>query len=203
MKKYVIKRADGREQNVMHAIHDTREGAEIAIREYLEDNNKKYDVWDKRYVSPFDFKLEVVDCKDVNEIITTFERARETLSLHPLMDLDDVKKAFVFPDKIPEDILTLINEFNPHHLDALIALNRLFTIAEAWNKEDGFVPDLSDLEQDKWTPQIEADGMGALQTDVCHHTEAGPYGTRICFKTSKRAWQFGYEFADLFTKFYL
>ena len=48
MKKYVIKRADGRDQNVMHAIHDTREGAEIAIREYLEDNNKKYDVWDKR-----------------------------------------------------------------------------------------------------------------------------------------------------------
>ena len=45
-------------------------------------------------------------------------------------------------------------DINPKHLKALIALNKLFTIAQAWNKEDDFVPDFLDEDQYKWYPSF-------------------------------------------------
>lgn len=41
------------------------------------------------------------------------------------------------------------------NVNALIALNKLFTIAEAWNKLDGFVPNFSNWSQEKWIPWFE------------------------------------------------
>lgn len=143
MKKYIIKNADGSEQSEMQAIHDSRKEAGETLMDYICDHNEDLDVDDDDYLSPFDFVLEEVECKEVNEVITDFESARESLGLRPLKKISEVRTIFVSPDQIPENILTLLNGFNPHHLEALIALNKLFTIAEAWNKEDGFVPDFS------------------------------------------------------------
>lgn len=92
-------------------------------------------------------------------------------------------------------------EINPKHLDALIALNQLFTIAQAWNKEDNFVPDFSDENQDKWVPWFEyKKDVGKfvyiwsyIGTDVC-------ISSFLCFKTQERADQFGIQFVDLFNK---
>ena len=207
MKKYIIKNADGSEQSEMQAIHESRKEAGETLMDYICDHNEDLDVDDDDYLSPFDFVLEEVESKEVNEVITDLESARESLGLRPLKKISEVRTIFVSPDQIPEDILTLLNGFNPHHLEALIALNELFTIAEAWNKEDGFVPDFSDRKQDKWFPWFvyDKDAAGFVFA-LAHYTASGAYatiGSRLCFKSSARAAQFGKQFTDLYNKVFL
>lgn len=71
MKKYVIKNADGSEQTVMRAIHNSRKEAGETLMDYICDHNEDLDIDDDDYLSPFDFVLEEVECKDVNEVITS------------------------------------------------------------------------------------------------------------------------------------
>lgn len=207
MKKYIIKNADGSEQSEMQAIHDSRKEAGETLMDYICDHNEDLDVDDDDYLSPFDFALEEVESKEVNEVITDFESARESLGLRPLKKISEVRTIFVFPDQIPENILTLLNGFNPHHLEALIALNKLFTIAQAWNKEDGFVPDFSDSRQDKWFPWFKYDkdaaGFVFAYTNSTFEIAHAFIGSRLCFKSPARASQFGKQFADLYNKVFL
>ena len=199
MKKYIIKNADGSEQAVMQAVHESREEAGRVLMRYLSYHNENCDVDD--YLSPFDFKLEEVECKEVNEVITDFESARKSLNFkfNNFQIIGDFDKE--------KDIIRLIRDGNPNHLDALIALNELFTIAEAWNKEDGFIPDFSDWEQDKWFPWFKYDKDVAefVCADTINAATAASahLGSRLCFKTSDRAEQFGKQFADLYNKVFL
>lgn len=119
MKKYIIKNADGREQTVMRAIHNSRKEAGRELMRYLSYHNESWDV--DNHLSPFDFILEEVEYPEVNETITDFEGARETLGLKPNVAY------------IPKsgDVKRLVTDINPKHIKALIALNELFTIAEA------------------------------------------------------------------------
>lgn len=194
MKKFVIKNADGSEQNIMRAIHNSRKEAGESMMNYIRKHNENCD--GDKYLSPFDFILEEVECGDINEVITDFESAREMLGL----------KALGFLNKF-DDVTKLISDINPKHIEALIALNELFTIAQAWNKEDGFVPDFSNLEQNKWFPWFEYNENVAKfvytttgNTPTTGHTLIG---SRLCFKTSERAAQFGKQFTDLFNKVFL
>ena len=203
MKKYIIKYADGSEQTVMQAIHESRKEAGRELMRYLSYHNENWDV--DNYLSPFDFKLEEVECKEVNEVITDFESAKKALGLESNVDFE-LLGCF---DKF-EDIVRLISDINPKHIDALIALNELFTIAEAWNKEDGFVPDFSDWEQDKWFPwfMYNKNAAGFVFAGTHATLSAPPYahaalGSRLCFKSSARAAQFGKQFADLYNKVFL
>ena len=194
MKKYIIKNADGSEQTVMRAIHNSRKEAGRVLMRYLSYNNESRD--GDKYLSPFDFILEEVECGDINEVITDFESAREMLGL----------KALGFLNKF-DDVTKLISDINPKHIEALIALNKLFTLAEAWNKEDGFVSDFSDWEQDKWFPWFEYHENVA--EFVCIRAGNAPtfayasVGSRLCFKTPERAEQFGKQFVDLYNKVFL
>ena len=194
MKKYVIMYADGRQQTIMQSVHESRKEAEEALLIYLCDHNEKCD--DSSYLSPFDFTVEEVDAKDVNEAITDFESARKALGLKPNVAY------------IPKsgDVKRLVTDINPKHIEALIALNRLFTIAQAWNREDGFVPDFSDKEQDKWVPWFDYDKNTARFMFI-NTFNAPPnaynFGSRLCFKSSERAEQFGRQFADLYNKVFL
>lgn len=193
MKKYRIKNADGSEQTVMQAVHESREEAEESLLIYLCDHNEKCD--DDSYLSPFNFTVEEVEVKDVNEVITDFESAREMLGL----------KALGFLNKF-DDVTKLISDINPKHIEALIALNELFTIAEAWNKEDGFVPDFSDRCQDKWIPWFDYDKNTArfmFRNTFNAPTNAYNFSSRLCFKTFARAKQFGKQFAKLYNKAFL
>lgn len=191
MKKYRIKNADGSEQTVMRAIHNSRKEAGRELMRYLSYHNENCD--GDEYLSPFDFILEEVECGDINEVITDFESARETLGL----------KALGFLNKF-DDVTKLISDINPKHIEALIALNELFTIAEAWNKEDEFVPDFSDCKQDKWFPWFEYNKnvAGFVYATTGNTPTAGHtlIGSRLCFKTSERAAQFGKQFAKLYNK---
>lgn len=200
MKKYIIKNADGSEQTVMRAVHNSRKEAGRVLMRYLSYHNENWDV--DSHLSPFDFTLEEVDVNDVNETIMDFESARETLGLKPNVAY------------IPKsgDVKRLVTDINPKHIEALIALNKLFTIAQAWNEADEFVPDFSDWEQDKWYPLFKYDEDAAefvcadAQYTSMHYTltnVAAYINSRLCFKTSARATQFGKLFVDLYNKVFL
>lgn len=223
MRKYIIKNADGSEQTVMQAIHGSRKEAGRELMRYLSYHNENWDV--DSHLSPFDFILEEVDVNDVNETITDFESARNTLSVKPNADFYVVKRKH--SEKVAhlqeaarlaylqeaarlalfEDVARLVTDINPKHIKALIALNELFTIAQAWNKEDGFVPDFSDWNQGKWFPWFKYDedvaGFVYAYTNNSPTTARATFGSRLCFKTSERAEQFGKQFADLYNKVFL
>lgn len=210
MKKYIIKNADGSEQTVMQAVHESREEAGRVLMRYLSYHNENCDVDD--YLSPFDFILEEVDSKNVNETITDFESARKALGGKPNADFTVAKMILSGNVVQLEDVARLVTDINPKHIEALIALNKLFTIAQALNKEDGFVPDFSDCEQDKWFPRFryDDDAAGFVCADAqymsTHYTltnVAAYINSRLCFKTQERAAQFGKLFVDLYNKIFL
>lgn len=207
MKKYVIKNADGSEQTVMRAIHESRKEAGETLMDYICDHNEDLDIDDDSYLSPFDFVLEEVECKDVNEVITDFDSARKALGIKPNADLYVVKRKHSEKVANLEDVARLVTDINPKHLEALIALNELFTIAQAWNKEDGFVPDFSDWNQNKWFPwfKYDKDAAGFVSVSTYHVPAAAHayIGSRLCFKSSARAAQFGKQFAHLYNKVFL
>ena len=195
MKKYIIKNADGSEQTVMNAIHESRKEAGRVLMRYLSYHNENCDV--DSHLSPFDFILEEVDVNDVNETITDFESARKALGA----DFTTFNKSQL------RDGLNLMTSLNPKHIEALIALNKLFTIAQAWNKEDEFVPNYSDCNQDKWFPwfKYDEDAAGFVFASASR-TPSHAYayiGSRLCFKSSARAAQFGKQFAELYNKVFL
>lgn len=207
MKKYIIKNADGSEQSEMQAIHESRKEAGETLMDYLCDHNEGLDIDDDDYLWPFDFVLEEVEVKDVNEVITDFESARKALGGKPNADFTVAKKILSGNGVKLEDVARLVTDINPKHIEALIALNKLFTIAQAWNKEDGFVPDFSDWHQDKWFPWFKYD-MDAAGFVFAHssYTATNAHaliGSRLCFKSSARAAQFGKQFADLYNKVFL
>ena len=207
MKKYIIKYADGNEQDCMVAMHKTRKEAGEELMEYINNHNEDLDVDDDDYLTPFDFLLEEVEVTEVNEIITDFETARERLGGKPNMDFTVAQKVVSRNAVRLEDVTRLVQSLNPSHIEALIALNELFTIAQAWNKEDGFVPDFSDWNQNKWYPWFKYDKDAA--GFVCANADYAPtfafadVGSRLCFKSSARAAQFGKQFAHLYNKVFL
>ena len=201
MKKYIVKYKNS--GKIFSEYSSSREAA-IDIMEFINGYNEGSG---GDYISPFDFVLEEVECKEVNEVITDFDGARELLGIRSNFDITVSQKRFsksVVPIK---GVARLVNEINPKHLDALIALNELFTIAEAWNKADGFVPDFSDWNQDKWFPWFKYDNDATLF--VCAHTDFtsryayANFGSRLCFKTRERAEQFGKQFEELYNKVFL
>ena len=207
MKKYIIKNADGSEQSEMQAIHESRKEAGEELMEYINNHNEDLDVDDDDYLTPFDFLLEEVEVTEVNEIITDFETARERLGGKPNMDFTVAQKVVSRNAVRLEDVTRLVQSLNPSHIEALIALNELFTIAQAWNKEDGFVPDFSDWQQNKWFPwfKYDKDAAGfvfAYTFDTPAYADAN-FGSRLCFKSSARAAQFGKQFAHLYNKVFL
>lgn len=202
MKKYIIRNADGSEQTVMQAVHESREEAGRELMRYLSYHNESWDV--DNHLSPFDFALEEVEFTEVNEVITDFESARKALGGKPNEDFTVAKKILSGNVVQLEDVARFVTDINPKHIKALIALNELFTIAEAWNKEDEFVPNYSDWEQDKWYPwfKYSRDVARFVYADVVN-TPTYAVGFRLCFKTSKRAEQFGKQFEDLYHKVFL
>ena len=194
MKKFIVKYKD---TNKTFGEYTSKEDASDKVMEYIN--------W--HYISPFDFVLEEVECKEVNEVITDFENARKAINLKPNDDFTVVKKKYSENIMQIEDVAWLVNELNPKHIEALIALNELFTIAQAWNKADGFAPDFSNWNQYKWYPWFKYDkdaaGFVFANTNYSPTNAYAYFGSRLCFKTRERAAQFGKQFADLYNKVFL
>lgn len=207
MKKYIIKNANGSEQSEMKPIHESRREAESCLMEYVRNHNEDLDVDDNDYLSLFDFSIEEVESEEVKDIITDFESARKALCGSPNMDFTIVKLMHS-RNVIPLRTLTnFVLDINPKHIEALIALNKLFTIAQAWNKEDGFVPDFSNSVQNKWFPWFSY--YEDAKCFFCVGSNSAPsytgtyVGPRLCFISCERATQFGKQFIDLFNKVFL
>ena len=207
MKKYIIKNADGSDQSEMQAIHESRKEAGETLMDYICDHNEDLDIDDDDYLSPFDFVLEEVEYKDVNEVITDFESARKALGGKPNADFTVSKKILSGNAVQLNDVARLVTDINPKHIKALIALNKLFTIAQAWNKEDGFVPDFSNRNQWKYFPWFTYNNDAAGFVFACTNRTAtaahAAFGSRLCFKSESRAEQFGKQFAHLYNKVFL
>lgn len=194
MRKFVVKLADGSMQSLMRSMHDTRNEAIQGIMDYVAKCNEGLGIEDSKRISPFDFKVEEVEVDDVDGVITSFGLAVEYLCLNGI-DKHSV---------CGRDVAKLLRELNPRHVDALIALNELFTIAEAWNKVDGFVPDFSDNDQQKYFPWFVYDKDVARFVPCVSMPSAyisALLGARLCFKTEERSMQFAQRFAGLFNKF--
>lgn len=184
----------------------TPQDAADAMDNYISDENEGLDPTDEDWLTPFDFSLADVEVKEEpNETITDYITAREYLGGKANKQFT-VSKKVAAANTVPglEDVTRLVDALNPSHVKALIALNELFTIAEAWNKADDFVPDFSNSRQDKWFPWFvyDKDRAGFVFADA---NSAPSYtyaniGSRLCFKTANRARQFGNQFIDLWNK---
>lgn len=177
MKKFQLKRI-----GTSDAIgnFDSKADAANEMADIIEDHNEDLDTDDEDYLTPFDFECSEVEVQEVNEELGDYEAAKKFIGL-----IADVK--------------TKISAVNPKHVKALIALNTLFTIAEAWNKADGFVPDYDNPNQWKWYPWFKKTPAGfvcAYTAYTATNTYAS-FGSRLCFKSSERARQFGEQFIDL------
>lgn len=184
----------------------TRQDAADAMDNYISDANNGFDPTDDEWLTPFDFDLEEVEVKEEpNEIIVDYNTAREYLGGKPNKQFTVSKKAIAIntaPGLV--EVTRLVDSLNPAHVEALIALNELFTIAQAWNKADDFVPDFSNRNQDKWFPRFvykpERAGFVYAYTINAMSGANANFGSRLCFKTANRARQFGKQFIDLWSK---
>lgn len=93
------------------------------------------------------------------------------------------------------------------HVKAMQSLYMLVIIAQAWNKIDNFVPDYSNRDQWKYYPWFiydkgHAGFVFAHTANAPAHTNAN-FGSRLCFKSSNRARQFGEMFTELYNDFLL
>ena len=106
-----------------------------------------------------------------------------------------------------EDVAAFVQDINPHHLKALVALNKLFTVAEAWNKSDGFVPDFADRVQWKYFPCFKYDdktaGFVFAYTISTATSASANISSRLCFISESRAKEFGEKFVDLYNDVFL
>lgn len=154
-------------------------------------------------LTPFDFELKAVKVgndSDYEGAIMSFEEARKYLGLEQMVDSALLSNDLLSKSSIL--IVQLMQELNPHHVKAFIALNRLFTIAEAQNKVDGFVPDFARKYQYKWIPWVKWSQHDARfvpdKTSLTAWSMSACLCSQICFKSSTRASQFASQFVDLY-----
>lgn len=168
---------DGSEQHVMPAVHNTLKEALLTLSHYI--TGVVEDMDDDRMEDPFNYAIEEVDEKE---------------------KLSESNVPF-------EGVIELVKDINPECIEARLALNKLVAMAEAWNKEDGFDPDFSNPKQIKWLPWLryDKDAAGFVYFSTFSLTAlARAYPSPlVCFKTSKRAKQFGEQFIDLYNKVFL
>lgn len=184
-------------------VYSTKSEAIKAMDCLIFKTNYENDQTEEEGLSPFDFTIEIIEV-DIADGINSIDEARKYLKLIPNTGFKVHKKETSRSPLQLQDAETLIREINPHHLKAIAALNQLFTIAEAWNKDDDFTPDFSDPQQDKWYPifdyNSDAEAFIYNYASFVGSIPRSPFGARLCFKTCTRAEQFGKRFANLYNE---
>lgn len=203
MKKFQLKNVTDDE---IVGTYDTKVDAIESMNEVIDETNETNDETEEEGLSPFDFKLEVVEVDDASAI-NTFDEARKYLNGFPNADFVISKKVMSGNCLKLEDVAAFVQDINPHHLKALVALNKLFTIAEAWNKADGFVPDFADRGQWKYFPWFKYDdktaGFVYAYTNYTASYANAYFGSRLCFISESRAKEFGEKYVDLYNDVFL
>lgn len=204
MKKYLV--TNKKTQEICGKFDSKSEAADEMLG-FIEEHNEDVDSDDEEYLTPFDFTLEEIESKEINEVVTTYEEAREYLGGKPNADFTVAKKILSGNHVKLDDVANLVSEVNPKHIKALIAYNRLCTIAQAWNKADDFTPDFSNRNQTKWFPWFvysdDAAGFVYANASSTASVASANIGSRLCFMTRERAEQFGKQFIDLWNDVFL
>ena len=204
MKKYLV--TNKKTQEICGKFDSKSEAADEMLG-FIEEHNEDVDSDDEEYLTPFDFTLEEIESKEINEVVTTYEEAREYLGGKPNADFTVAKKILSGNHVKLDDVANLVSEVNPKHIKALIAYNRLCTIAQAWNKADDFTPDFSNRNQTKWFPWFvysdDAAGFVSANSNHAATNASANVGSRLCFMTRERAEQFGKQFIDLWNDVFL
>ena len=148
------------------------------------------------FLASFDSSCEAVECAiQFAESIGKETCVMEVKSTYsPVLDSYEAAKTYLGGDA-------------KNHRKALIALEKLIVIAEAWNKQDGFVPDYSNIDQWKYYPWFKYDhhtaGFVSAATSSTATTTSASLGSRLCFISEERAKQFGEQFIGLWNDFLL
>ena len=148
------------------------------------------------FLASFDSCCEAVECAiQFAESIGKEMCVMEEISTYkPVLDSYEAAK-------------TYLGEDAKNHQKALLALEKLIVIAEAWNKQDGFVPDFDNTNQYKYYPWFKyndkAAGFVCANAYYTATYTAAHVGSRLCFKSEERAIQFGKQFIDLWNDFLL
>lgn len=87
------------------------------------------------------------------------------------------------------------------YLARVDAFCHLLFLCDAWNVQDGFVPEFDDLEQARWFPLFSHVGCDFLYSLSSPSTASAHGGSRICFKSKKRSDEFGKKYEYLFKIF--
>ena len=186
-------------------IYDTKAEAIKAMDCLIFKTNSENDQTEEEGLTPFDFTIETIEV-DVAETIDTFDAACNYLNLKPGTTFHVTNNVITLDSEDQQCYDILLKYINPHHLKAIAALNKLFTIAEAWNKEDGFTPDFSDRNQKKWFPWfVYSDDAAGFVYAATYNAAANAnayIGSRLCFKSSTRAKQFGKQFTHLYNEIF-
>lgn len=159
-------------------LYDTKTDAIEKMNELIVNSNNANKKTQENGLSPFEFTLDAIE---------TDEEALEFDKACTYLDLPN--------SSLPlEETLDFIKELNPHYLKPFIAMNKLFTIADAWNKQDNFTPDFNDKNQEKYYPWIIYEEKNKTLKSIgssCTSLYANAYLTsRLCFKTKQRAAKF-------------
>lgn len=146
-------------------------------------------------VSVFDFDIEYIEfpltVREAKEVLGINEKTCFLLSGDGGVSVSRTK------------LQALCNEADSSSLNALLAFNKLMTLAKAWNKIDDFKPSY-ESEKEMFIPCFEMVGgdfklmcvSQALRTAI-------KYPTEMCFKTAESAARFGEWFADDYKKLLL
>ena len=189
MKKYIIKPAKG--GKVPFYFKNKEFDTEKDASDYVVYFAEKYGL------NVFNFKLEEI------EVV-------KSARCNPINSFDDARKYLCLGEEkisgvVAKQITNLVEVISPAHVEALSAFNELFTIAEAWNKQDGFVPDFGNENQEKYVPVFYYDSETRLfsYVDVRVATTFSYIGAQLCFKSKERASQFGNMFLSLYNSAFL
>lgn len=202
MKKFKLKNTT---TSTTVGIYDTKAEAIKAMDYMITDTNSENGQTEEEGLSPFDFTIETIEV-DVAETIDTFDAACNYLNLKPGTTFHVTNNVITLDSEDQQCYDILFKYINPHYIKAIAAINQLFTIAEAWNKEDDFTPDFSDPQQDKWYPIFDynSDAVAFIYSYASYvwSIHSAPFGARLCFKTCTRAEQFGKQFTHLYNEIF-
>lgn len=112
------------------------------------------------------------------KIIDTVEEAEEYLEL--------------------EDIDFLMPYIHKNYDESVRAFYKLRVLCDAWNKQDGFVPDFDNEKQERWYPLFSIAGFGFSQSSTSPASAVAFIGHRLCFRSRERSDEFGKKFEGLF-----
>lgn len=146
-------------------------------------------------VSVFDFSVECVEfplnVREAKEVLGTNEKTCFLLSGDGGVTVSRTK------------LQALCNEADASSLNALLAFNKLMTLAKAWNKIDNFKPSYESVKE-MFIPCFEVIGGDFKPMCVSQALKAAiKYPAEMCFKTAESAALFGEWFADDYKKLLL